>query len=229
MSKKVHLSYACPVSWDQMLTTGEKERHCQMCQKHIRDFTKDDEPDVSGVECGRFALHQVGSISGKFQLGAGTLAAFSLAALLGITPGQSFAQATDTIQNEIFKGSYNLYGTLSDKETGQTLPFANVLVREPNGPLINGTTTDHEGNFSLRLYGDQLNKGNLIVEVTYIGYEKMVLSSLEFDPDKRTKILEVKMEMSDEPLEQVDIIYVTTGLIDKRTPDTENDSTHTGK
>ena len=61
--------------------------------------------------------------------------------------------------------STSLAGKITDNETGEELIGANLTVYQA-GVLINGTSTDFEGNYSLFL-----NPGSYNIEVSYIGYE----------------------------------------------------------
>ena len=57
----------------------------------------------------------------------------------------------------------SLKGNISDSETGEPIPFANVFF---SGTLI-GTTSDLDGNFSLTV----LNQGKYELIVSFVGYQ----------------------------------------------------------
>ena len=61
------------------------------------------------------------------------------------------------------KEKMNINGYVLDKESGEAMPYANVLVK--NSPW--GTTTNSDGYFAL----DGIPKGKISLMVTYIGYE----------------------------------------------------------
>ena len=229
MKKKVHLSYACPIPWDEMKTTGEKERFCGECKKNIRDFSKDEDPDTTGVECGRFSLSQVGSISRQYHVGKGTIATFSITTLMALSPQTGIAQTQteqDTARKEIFKGGYYLSGIIRDEKTGKPLPFVNIIIKTAEGPIITGGTTNFDGHFEILLGADDLNQSDLIAEITFTGYQKTVLDSLEFDPRNSNKIIETCLKPSEEELDEITIEYTTTGLIAPDLSTTDGNSAH---
>lgn len=43
----------------------------------------------------------------------------------------------------------SLKGKITDKNTGEPVPFANV-VAEKNGNLVSGVTTDFDGNYTIK-------------------------------------------------------------------------------
>jgi hypothetical protein len=58
----------------------------------------------------------------------------------------------------------NISGVVSDAETGEPIPFANVYVA---GVKLQGTTTDFNGRYSLDIEGDADS-----LEASYVGYKK---------------------------------------------------------
>lgn len=71
--------------------------------------------------------------------------------------------------NLIFAQKGELVGKVLDKEYNDVLPFANVLVK--NSSL--GTTTDFEGNYSLKL-----EEGTYTVIFSFIGYETIEINDV---------------------------------------------------
>ena len=72
--------------------------------------------------------------------------------------------------NLIYSQTGELSGKVMDKEYNDILPFANVIVKETGG----GTTTDFEGNYSLRL-----NEGVYTISFSFIGYETIEISEVQ--------------------------------------------------
>lgn len=62
-----------------------------------------------------------------------------------------------------------LKGTITDKKTGETLPFVNVVVKQ-DGKQVHGGTTDFDGVFTIK----PLNVGTYDIEVSYVGYDRYV-------------------------------------------------------
>ncbi|NOQ92065.1 MAG: TonB-dependent receptor plug domain-containing protein, partial [Flavobacteriaceae bacterium] len=71
--------------------------------------------------------------------------------------------------NIIFAQKGELLGKVLDKEYNDILPFANVLVKNSSF----GTTTDFEGNYSLKL-----KEGNYTVVFSFIGYETIEINDV---------------------------------------------------
>jgi len=67
-----------------------------------------------------------------------------------------------------------LQGKVTDAETGQALPGANVVVTTSGGAMT-GASTDVNGNFTVK----SLNAGTYKVTASYIGYEKSVAENVE--------------------------------------------------
>jgi len=68
-----------------------------------------------------------------------------------------------------FAQTGELAGKVMDKEYNDILPFANVIIKETG----TGTTTDFEGNYSLKL-----EEGTYTVIFSFIGYETIEISEV---------------------------------------------------
>ncbi len=64
-----------------------------------------------------------------------------------------------------FAQSGNLTGTVTDAETGETLPGSNVLIVE----ISRGASADTDGSYEIR----NINPGNYTVRITFIGYQTL--------------------------------------------------------
>lgn len=71
-------------------------------------------------------------------------------------------------------------GIIKDKETDETLPFANVVLLN-NGNLIGGTVTDLDGQYVLHA-----PIGMYDIQVSYVGYEKSKVINVNVRKGKRT-------------------------------------------
>ena len=71
--------------------------------------------------------------------------------------------------NLIYSQTGELAGKVIDKEYNDILPFANVIIKETG----TGTTTDFEGNYSLKL-----DEGVYTVSFSFIGYETIEISDV---------------------------------------------------
>ncbi|MBL4708097.1 MAG: carboxypeptidase-like regulatory domain-containing protein [Flavobacteriales bacterium] len=60
----------------------------------------------------------------------------------------------------------SIQGVILDSETGEPVPFANVVVLQ-NGIRILGTTTDFNGKYTLK----SLESGFYNVQIAYVGFQ----------------------------------------------------------
>ena len=86
-----------------------------------------------------------------------------------------------------------LRGTLYDENTGESLPFANVVI--PN--TDKGTTTDLDGAYSL-----QLDPGTYSIEFSFIGYAAKVIEEVEIKAGEVT-VLDASLGENAQQLETV--------------------------
>ena len=86
-----------------------------------------------------------------------------------------------------------LRGVLKDKSTQEGLPFANIIIKE----IGTGTTTDFEGNYSLKV-----KNGIYSVEFSYVGYESVLVTDVTIT-EGTVFPLSVSLEYESELLENV--------------------------
>jgi len=101
-----------------------------------------------------------------------------IVALLAIT--QLFSQGT-------------VRGTILDAKTGETVPFANVLVKETE----TGNTTDFDGVYTL-----SLDAGIYTVEFSFLGYATLTVPDVEVKDGEET-LLDVSFEEEGTLIEEV--------------------------
>ncbi len=90
-----------------------------------------------------------------------------------------------------------LKGRISDRQTGEMIPFANVVAMS-NGKVIAGATTDFDGNFVIK----PLTPGTVDIKVTYIGYTTANLSNIRLSEGQAT-ILSPQLEPNTVDLQEV--------------------------
>jgi outer membrane receptor protein involved in Fe transport len=83
--------------------------------------------------------------------------------------------------SSIFAQSGSLEGKITDKNTGETVPFANV-VAERNGNQIAGVTTDFDGNYTIK----PLDPGTYDLIVSFVGYGQVTLEGIVVSSNKIT-------------------------------------------
>ncbi|MCP4443672.1 MAG: TonB-dependent receptor plug domain-containing protein [Aureispira sp.] len=66
-----------------------------------------------------------------------------------------------------------LQGAISDGATGESIPFANIVIQK-DGAQIAGTTTDFDGNYNF----SNVNAGTYDVVVTYVGYRDLKMTGV---------------------------------------------------
>lgn len=75
--------------------------------------------------------------------------------------------------------SGSLKGKITDKNTGEPIPFANV-VAEKNGNLVSGVTTDFDGNYTIK----PLDPGTYDLKVSFVGYGQLSLEGIVVSSNK---------------------------------------------
>lgn len=103
----------------------------------------------------------------------------------------------------------SLKGTITDKQTGETLPFVNVLLVQNNAKHL-GTTSDLEGKYLFK----NIQPGTYHLEVNFVGYEKYVVSNIHIEMGKLT-LLNVTLSAGHVQLEEFTIVNYKVPLIDR--------------
>lgn len=168
----------CHEDWNKM-TPNEKGRHCNSCQKSVYDFTNKTDSFIikifekEGNICGRFINSQLKRSLNSNETESRYLPylASGLFAFLALGTNSAIAQG-DTIKThktEIFtqntvnkKEAQSILKTriisgIAIDEDSLPLPGVNVLIKGTN----NGTTTDFDGKFKLKI------NTNNILNITY--------------------------------------------------------------
>ena len=104
--------------------------------------------------------------------------------------------------------SGTLKGSVSDGETGEPLPFVNVVVFL-NGNQVTGTNTDFDGNYVIK----PINPGAYEVMFSFVGYQQKKVTGVSVTSNK-IQFLDAKLS-SGVAIDEVEIIEYTVPLIDK--------------
>ncbi len=80
-----------------------------------------------------------------------------------------------------FAQTGTLKGVVSNSMTGEPIPFANVII-EKNGNQTAGTTTDFDGNFTIK----PIEPGNYTVKATFVGYGTVEVTGVIISANKIT-------------------------------------------
>jgi len=110
----------------------------------------------------------------------------------------------------------SIAGKISDKDTGEEMIAANIIVSK-NGVFIQGETTDIDGNYSIRV-----DPGTYDIEVSYTGYPTQKITGVVANAGQATKVNVQLSVGAGNIMEEV----VVTGY---KVPLIKQDETTTGK
>jgi outer membrane receptor protein involved in Fe transport len=108
----------------------------------------------------------------------------------------------------------SLTGKISDKDTGEDMIAANIVVSK-NGVFIQGETTDIDGNYSMRI-----DPGTYDMEISYTGYATQKITGIVANAGQATRV-DVQLSSG----EILDLDIVVTGY---KVPLIKQDETSTG-
>jgi hypothetical protein len=107
------------------------------------------------------------------------------------------------------QSSGTLMGKLIDKETGEPIPFGNIVV-ENAGRQAGGTTSNFDGEYTIR----PIPAGRYDVKATYVGYKPILVQGVVISADRIT-FLNVEMESTAVTLTTFEVIDYKVPLIEK--------------
>ncbi len=107
-----------------------------------------------------------------------------------------------------FAQTGSLKGVITDAMSGESIPFANI-VAEKNGNQIAGTTTDFDGNYTIK----PLEPGNYTIKATFVGYGTVEITGVVVSANKITD-QNVKLQEG-VAIGEVKIIAYKKPLLDK--------------
>jgi hypothetical protein len=90
-------------------------------------------------------------------------------------------------------------GTITDKDSKQAIPFANILLKDSNPPI--GTTSDENGKFTL----SDVPIGKQTLILSFLGYETFTLPNINVTAGKEV-VLEINLVESFAALDEVVIV-----------------------
>ena len=93
-----------------------------------------------------------------------------------------------------------LQGTVIDKDTGEPIPFANIVL-ENGGTQVGGTSSDFDGNYDI----NPIPPGTYDLKATFVGYNTFVMKGVVIPANKIT-FQDVRMSMQTEMLDAVEIV-----------------------
>ena len=102
-----------------------------------------------------------------------------------------------------------LKGVITDKDTGEPIAFANVVL-ENGGTQAGGASTDFDGNYDI----NPIPPGTYDLRATFVGYNTFVMKGVVISGNKIT-FQDIKMSMQSEVLDAVEIVDYKVPLISK--------------
>lgn len=108
-----------------------------------------------------------------------------------------------------YYSSGGIKGKIIDTETGEALPFVNVVV-EQNGLTVTGGTTDFDRVYFIK----PLSAGTYVMKVKYVGYKPIMINGVRVQSDKIT-FQDLRMTTNAMQLEAFEVTQYQVPLIDK--------------
>lgn len=105
-------------------------------------------------------------------------------------------------------GSGTLKGTLKDSETGEPLPFVNIVLQQGDRQ-VTGSATDFDGNYTIK----PIAPGSYDVLVSYVGYNARKIEGVRINNNKIT-FVDIDLDAGVR-LEEFEVVEYTIPLIDK--------------
>lgn len=109
----------------------------------------------------------------------------------------------------VFSQSGALQGKVLDKETGEPIPFANIIL-EQDGNQVAGTTSDFEGNYTIK----PLEPAKYDLKATYVGYKPLMIRGIVIKGDQ-IRFYNIELESTAVELETFEVVDYKVPLIDK--------------
>ncbi|MGB0882425.1 MAG: carboxypeptidase regulatory-like domain-containing protein [Vicingaceae bacterium] len=104
----------------------------------------------------------------------------------------------------------SIKGKMLDKDNGEPLPFANIILMK-GGSQVAGTTTDFDGKFTF----SALTPGKYDLQAIYVGYQKVAISNVVVNGGKITFVPDIKATSSAENIEEFVVVEYKVPLISK--------------
>lgn len=83
-----------------------------------------------------------------------------------------------------------LEGFVADAQSGESIPFANVLIRGATGVVISGGSSDLDGNFEI----NPIPIGEFDVEIMFIGYKKLTFEDFNLKAGRNDLVAMLEIE-----------------------------------
>ena len=107
-----------------------------------------------------------------------------------------------------FSQEYTIKGSVSDKNSKETIPMVNIVLKS-NNTIIKGTVSNMNGEYSMTFIKEQ--NENYVIEFSFIGYsteEKEVLL-------KKNKIINLDIQLAEES-SIIDVVVISAGKFEQK-------------
>lgn len=94
----------------------------------------------------------------------------------------------------------SLKGKVMDAKTIESIPFANIIIRNDSNKVVNGAISDFDGSYNIK----SIKAGVYNIEVSYIGYSQLLIKGVKIAAGK-TIFLDYILEPSVAKLQEVTI------------------------
>lgn len=105
-------------------------------------------------------------------------------------------------------GSGTLKGTLTDSETGEPLPFVNIVLQKGDRQ-VTGSATDFDGKYTIK----PIPPGVYDVLISYVGYNAKKIEGVQINNDK-ISFVDIELDAGIR-LDEFEVVEYTVPLIDK--------------
>ena len=110
--------------------------------------------------------------------------------------------------------SGTLKGKVTDAATGESVPFANIVL-ERNGGQVAGATTDFDGEYTIK----PIDPGTYTVRASFVGYQPIAVTGVVI-PGNKITFYNIELS-SGVDIEEVKVISYKKPLLDKDNPTTK--------
>lgn len=203
-----NITYPCPdYTLSDLQKVDDTKAYCSTCKKNV--YLNNPGADVY---CGTEKASSQYLSARQFTM------RFLVVLVLGFGPSLFSNLNSQSSSAEITisakQAQKMIRGTVSDKESGELLPFVNITL-EHNGVIIAATTTDFDGNYILRFDDKSYKDETLRLSYHYLGYKKENVELKPFKQDITT--INTQLQMDDDFI-MIGIIISEPPLFD-RSPD----------
>jgi len=187
----MHIHSPCPKSLDELIPQKEGF-FCEECEHSVvdfRDFSKEKIESFWKEKTGTRVCGVLPS-SNKPKINWKAVASIVVifgTSLFGLSPLEAQNVEAELLSYTVVstQQAIEIRGVITDKESGETLPFATVFIES----LGVGAHSDFDGNYVLELPVN--SKGKVEVVFSYVGYESQ---TVEVELNKETILLNCEFE-----------------------------------